>query len=408
MELTESQKACVNHFEGPCLVLAVPGSGKTTVLINRIENLIKKGVGENEIMSITFSRSQALDMRERYKEKFQKNSYFSTIHALSYSIISSYMKANKRKINLIEGNNYVSKYSLIRRIYFDVNSSYMDDELLDEFFNSYSYIKNSMIDYNSYKHSNKLKNFPKLCQAYEKFKEDNFLIDFDDMLSLSFNILKKDEKLLKKVRKRAKFIQVDEAQDTSKIQLEIIKLIAYPLNNIFMVLDDDQSIYSFRGADTREILAFKNSYKDCKLYLIGDNFRSSKDIVRVSSKFILSNKNRFEKEFISVKDSLKPITLVRTKNLEVRDKYIVDKIKSIEKNKTIAILYRNNISAFSLIFKLQKEGLDFSLSDKKFQYLKSQSLKDILNILEFSYKPYDKEIFENIYYKLGAYLKKDF
>lgn len=213
---------------------------------------------------------------------------------------------------------------------------------------------------------------------------------------------------MKKVRKRAKFIQVDEAQDTSKIQLEIIKLIAYPLNNIFMVLDDDQSIYSFRGADTREILAFKNSYKDCKLYLIGDNFRSSKDIVRVSSKFILSNKNRFEKEFISVKDSLKPITLVRTKNLEVRDKYIVDKIKSIEKNKTIAILYRNNISAFSLIFKLQKEGLDFSLSDKKFQYLKSQSLKDILNILEFSYKPYDKEIFENIYYKLGAYLKKDF
>lgn len=162
---------------------------------------------------------------------------------------------------------------------------------------------------------------------------------------------------MKKVRKRAKFIQVDEAQDTSKIQLEIIKLIAYPLNNIFMVLDDDQSIYSFRGADTREILAFKNSYKDCKLYLIGDNFRSSKDIVRVSSKFILSNKNRFEKEFISVKDSLKPITLVRTKNLEVRDKYIVDKIKSIEKNKTIAILYRNNISAFSLIFKLQKRRI---------------------------------------------------
>lgn len=419
MELTDQQIKSAHHFTGPALVLAVPGAGKTTVLLNRIENLIKNhDVKPYNILSITFSKTQALDMEERYfniiGNRDKKNSpHFSTIHAFSYQIIRAYLKENLLSVRLIEGSDDYNKYSLVKSLYYKLNNDYISDEALEDFFTSLGYIKNTMLPIDEYLRESKSQGetFKKLYQEYENFKKEHHLIDFDDMLTMALNILKEDEKILRRIRNRYKFIQVDEAQDTSIVQLELIKFISSPLNNIFMVADDDQSIYSFRGASPKELLNFSKIYPDGKIFFMEENHRSDLDIVKVSNIFIQKNKDRYKKEITTRKDKSEPIKLVISKNSKSQYKNIVSNIKEELENHAnlqIAILYRNNISSLGIINELEKENIGYKVRDKKKTLAKNFVVQDVLNILYFSKDPYNLAIFEKIYYKLNAYIKKDY
>ena len=220
MNLTNQQNLAANHIDGPILVLAGPGAGKTTMLLQRIANL-SKIIDPSHILTITFSKNQAIDMEERYDGK---ETNFMTIHAFCYLIIRNYLKKNNKSLRLLETDDLYSKYDLIRNIYYRLNNKKITNEDLKEFFKDISYMKNAMLNENYLKNS-KVKECVKIYRAYENFKIKNFYIDFDDMQVIALKLIENDENLLNSIRNKYRYIQVDEGQDTSLIQFRIIEKI---------------------------------------------------------------------------------------------------------------------------------------------------------------------------------------
>lgn len=399
MKLTEKQFQAANHINGPCLVLAVPGAGKTTMLLKRI-NILEKYIDPSHILSLTFSKTQANDMKIRYNGL---KTNFMTIHAFCYLIIRNYYKKKNRRIKILESDDLYNKYNLIKQIYLDINGKIMSSEDLDDFFSYVGYMKNSMDDI-SYLKNSQIKNIEKVYIAYEKFKKENFYIDFDDMQVIALKLLNEDNRLLRSVKSKYKYIQLDEGQDTSLIQFNILEKIVYPENNLMVVADDDQSIYSFRAANPDYLLNFKKIYPDSKILTMDENHRSQANIVIGSKNFINQNQNRFKKDLYTNHPATTPIRLARLKNSKDAYKYIISHLDS---NKKTAILYRNNISSLNMVSFLLKDNRDFSINNGSYDFFDSKILKDIINIISFSEDFDDVELFSNIYYMIKTYLNRE-
>lgn len=399
MKLTEKQFQAANHINGPCLVLAVPGAGKTTMLLKRI-NILEKYIDPSHILSLTFSKTQANDMKIRYNGL---KTNFMTIHAFCYLIIRNYYKKKNRRIKILESDDLYNKYNLIKQIYLDINGKVISSEDLDDFFSHVGYMKNSMDDI-SYLKNSQIKNIEKVYIAYEKFKKENFYIDFDDMQVIALKLLNEDNRLLRSVKSKYKYIQLDEGQDTSLIQFKILEKIVYPENNLMVVADDDQSIYSFRAANPDYLLNFKKIYPDSKILTMDENHRSQANIVIGSKNFIKQNQNRFKKDLYTNHPATTPIRLARLKNSKDAYKYIISHLDS---NKKTAILYRNNISSLNMVSFLLKDNRDFSINNGSYDFFDSKILKDIINIISFSEDFDDVELFSNIYYMIKTYLNRE-
>lgn len=416
MNFTNEQMSAINHFKGPSLVLAVPGSGKTTVILNRIINLIKVyDVNPKEILSITFSKAQGLDMEKRFLKTFpylKEEVSFKTIHAFCYEIVKNYMKNKNIKKTLIEGNENISKSTLLKRYFFSIYQEKIIDDIINDFFSLYDFTKNKMIDFEDYVRKNKFISnrllLLKLYKSYESLKFEYNFIDFNDLLTLCFEYISNDKDLLKSIKKRYKFISVDEGQDTSMLQFEIIKKIVYPENNLFVVADDDQSIYSFRGAEPKNLLEFKNIYKDAKIFILNHNFRSCKNIIEISSKLIEKNKDRYKKNPICTTKENSKIMLFKVKNANIQMRELLKIIKNIPKSETVGILYRNNISSIYLANYFLENNIDFFAKENSFNFYSNKILLDINTILNFSEDQANLELFKRIFFKLNAYIKKDF
>ncbi|QUY64523.1 ATP-dependent helicase [Helcococcus kunzii] len=409
MKYSNSQLEAINHKEGPALVLAVPGSGKTTVLLARIHNLIKNGVNPNNILAMTFSKSQAIDMEKRYLDIYGTNGVkFSTIHSFAYGIVRSF-SYNSHKIQLIESSEQYNKYSVVKQIFYQIRHKMMTDEQLESFFRVSSFLKNTLMDYNDYKkmYSSVFREFEKVYNMYENFKSQRNLIDFDDMLVEALNILQNNIEARRFLQNKFNYIQIDEGQDTSYVQLKIISLVAMPKNNLFIVADDDQSIYGFRGASSKQLLNFPANYPDAKVYYMQDNFRSTKNIARLSNKLIKNNKQRYSKSIKSIKEDGNIIELNAAKNTRLQTEHVIEQAKKhINNNQTVAILYRNNISAINIIEKL--DDIDFYIKNGQFAFYSHQIIQDIINIYHFSKDTYDIKLFEKIFYKLNLFIRRDF
>lgn len=399
MKLTEKQFQAANHINGPCLVLAVPGAGKTTMLLKRI-NILEKYIDPSHILSLTFSKTQANDMKIRYNGL---KTNFMTIHAFCYLIIRNYYKKKNRRIKILESDDLYNKYNLIKQIYLNINGKIISSEDLDDFFSHVGYMKNSMDDI-SYLKNSQIKNIEKVYIAYEKFKKENFYIDFDDMQVIALKLLNEDNRLLRSVKSKYKYIQLDEGQDTSLIQFKILEKIVYPENNLMVVADDDQSIYSFRAANPDYLLNFKKIYPDSKILTMDENHRSQANIVIGSKNFINQNQNRFKKDLYTNHPATTPIRLARLKNSKDAYKYIISHLDS---NKKTAILYRNNISSLNMVSFLLKDNRDFSINNGSYDFFDSKILKDIINIISFSEDFDDVELFSNIYYMIKTYLNRE-
>lgn len=398
MKLTSQQNLALRHKDGPILVLAGPGAGKTTMLLERIK-FLSKTIDPKHILTITFSKTQALDMKERYNFS---DAPFMTIHAFCYLIIRNYLKKNNRNLRLLESDDLYNKYDLISKIYFKINDKKISKEDLNEFFRLTSYMKNAMLD-ETYLEDSKVKNSLQIYRAYENFKIRNFYIDFDDMQVMALKLIQNDQRLLNSIRNKYKYIQVDEGQDTSLIQFKIIEKIAAPLNNLMIVADDDQSIYSFRASDVSYLLNLKSIYPDLKIIEMTENHRSSKNIVNISKAFIDTNQNRYPKDLFTNNDFSGKITIRSLRNVRDEYKYIIENIKKGEKN---AILFRNNIQALNIISFLMEDGLDFSVNITSLNFFESKIIDDLFNIIEFS-DDFDRlDLFCEIYYKMGTFLNK--
>lgn len=412
MQLSKSQTEAASHFNGPCLVLAVPGAGKTTVLLKRLENLIASGVSPKNIASITFSRLQARDMEKRFFDKFPnaRDMTFSTIHAFCYRITLSYARKNGENINLIETSDNWNKYKLISKIFYEIKKRSISEDELESFFRIDGYLKNSLLTYEQFLKNggSSFSSFKQISSFYEKFKTERNLIDFDDMLLRSLQILEKDQDILEAIRRRFIYLQVDEAQDTSPIQLKIIEKIAAPKNNLFMVADDDQTIYGFRGADPSYLLQFKKLYPNAKILAMEDNYRSCKNIVNLSSLFIKANEDRYSKSPSAMREDNEKIRLFNLSSLEEELFLLKNEIpKDLEKG-NCAILFRNNLSMIALADLFSRMEIPFKAHGNYRRFFDHAIFKDIVDILHFSIDPSDLDCFKRIYYKLNSYIKKSF
>ena len=416
IELNKNQKSASLHKDGPALVLAVPGAGKTTVLIQRTRNLIEMyNVEPNKILSITFSRASANDMRERFNSMFGSSCFesvkFSTIHSFSYTILREYAFRKNIKYTLIEGQNkQVNKNKLLKKIYYDLNGEYITEENLEGIVNTIGYIKNMMYSVDDFLEENKIdiKNFKEIYNIYEDYKSKYYLLDFDDMLLSTYRILNEDRYLLNKYKNKYSYIQVDEGQDTSKLQLEIIKTVAAPENNLFIVADDDQSIYGFRGAFPKGLLNFDRDYPNAKLFYMEENYRSSKNIVNVCNKFIKQNTLRYSKELFTKNKTLRPIQIIRAETVLDQYEYLISELKGYEEYSKTAILYRNNLSALGLVEYLEKNNIPFYLKNKKINFYNQWIVRDIVNFLKVAHDDTNIQAFESIYFKMRGFTYKKY
>lgn len=413
ISLNKVQQEAVVHHEGPLLLLATPGSGKTTTIIMRIGYLIEQcNVTPNKIIAVTFSREAATDMRKRYKTLFPhlQPIHFSTIHSLAFSIVRDVCAAKGISFKIIEGSNNkeLHQNNILRNIYEHINHALLTTDHLEELKSYISYIKNKMIPKEKW-HKVKcdVKNALAIFKEYEQFKErgtDQLLIDYDDMLCLANEALETNERLLAKYEQQFQHVLTDESQDTSLVQHAIIEKLVAKHKNITVVADDDQSIYTWRAADPQYLLNFKKVYPNATMKTMEQNYRSSKNIVTTANEFIKQNEYRYEKDMFTNNASDRPIQFTCLTDYSKQKGYLVDVIKKKQSEKEIAILYRNNLSAIILIDAFDKAGIPFYMKDVHNRFFEHWIVADILNFMRLAYDDTRVSTLEKIFSKFNGYI----
>lgn len=408
---TEQQRAAVLHKDGPALVLAVPGSGKTTTIIGRIGNLIiNNGVPARNILAITFSKSSAKDIGNRFRQLFgnliEEDMKFSTIHAFANMVVNSYNKRFNKNLILLKT---WQTNCMIEGIYKLVFTEELSEDKVESYVTGISYIKNKMLTINQikeYEQKMDLHRLGMISNKYDELKKDGNYYDYDDMLQICLNILKDNKVTLDFLREKYRYILLDEGQDTSKLQFEIIKLLAYPLNNCFIVGDEDQTIYSFRGAAPELLLDFDNMFPNSKTYFMEQNFRSTKSIIDVANNVISKNTSRYDKN-IFTEDTRKEngVDIVYLKDVVAQNKYLVNNLSG--NNNEVALLYRTNLSAIPIANALNKGGISFYISNFKSTFFNHWITKDIMAIINLINNPSDAKALISIYYKIKTYMNKN-
>ena len=376
MKFNDSQLSAIEHKDGPMLVLAGPGSGKTATLVERTKNLILKyGVSPSNILVITFTKAAANEMKLRFEREMEQESTgalygrsqvtFGTFHAIFFMVLK--LAYNYNSSNIITDE---IKYQAMRELINRYGLEYRDEnELMSEILSEISMIKNSRIPL-EYFYSTQCGEdvFRKIYKDYEGFLKKHRLIDFDDMLTLTYELFKERPDILSAWQKKYQYILVDEFQDINQIQYDIVRMMAAPENNLFMVGDDDQSIYRFRGSKPEIMLHVPKDYPDVKQIQLDVNYRCPKEIVEASQKLISHNKERFAKKIVAKKAESTPI---RFQEFQTQRDEILFIIKEIEVRlqkgyalSDIAILFRTNIQPRFLMEQLMAYNVDFKTRDQ--------------------------------------------
>ncbi len=345
---SESQEMAIAHFKGPAIVLAGPGSGKTTVITHRVKNLIEKcKVNPSKILVVTFTKAAAENMRLRFKTLMAGRSLpvsFGTFHSIFFKILRT--EKDYRADSLLSDMEKVEILKeIIIRLKIDVASK---NDFVRSLMDEIGIAKGNMEDIREYESKvcdNDL--FFKIFDEYEKEKMLSNKVDFEDMLRLCYELFKEKPQTLKKWQSVYEFVLVDEFQDINKLQFEIVKMISAPENNIFIVGDDDQSIYGFRGSKPELMFEFKEYYADSTEILLTNNYRSTKAIVKMAGDLIVHNNARFNKDIMAVgEEGVSPdIRIFKSQKEEIYStcRMIKEYIKRGVKASEIAVLVRNNI-----------------------------------------------------------------
>lgn len=416
IKLDEQQEQAATHVNGPALVLAGPGSGKTTVITARTAYIIMEaGVSPESILTLTFNRAARYEMERRFSRIFGgeigRKVRFSTLHSFCNVVVRDYEKRQGKRLKRIEGDENIhnSKRIILKNIYRQINAANINDDELENLINEIGFAKNSMIK--EFTGINfKTRNFDQIYCAYEDYKRANLFMDFDDMLTYAYSIFNKCPDILMYYKNKYQYIQVDEGQDLSKIQFEILKMLAGSYDsNLFVVADDDQSIYGFRGAQPQHILEMEQQFEGCRLYRLEKNYRSSRNIVEISSNFIKKNKLRYDKNHITENnDKYDPFIISVRDEIEQPDfivKIIKERFKSDEGG-SIAVLFRNNLSSVAIVDELDRNKINFHVRQNRLFFFKHWIVQDILAFLKFSQDQTDSEAFMQIYYKMNRYISK--
>lgn len=429
--LNDTQKQAVLHTEGAVLLLASPGSGKTTTLIMRIGYLIEeKSVSPARIKAVTFSRASANDMKERYKRFFPGLPMvgFSTIHSLAYGIVREHFGKAGISYRMIEGSGGepdeeesggghsqgqapLYKQAILRQIHKSVTGENITDDQMEELTTYISYIKNKMLPPDQWGNEKPgVREAERILREYEGFKRSghpSLLVDFDDMLTLANEILERDPSLLRKYQRRYDYVLTDESQDTSLIQHAITEKLVQGHGNLCVVADDDQSIYSWRGAEPSYLLNFKQKFPKAQILFMEQNYRSTPGIVDPANRFIRRNKNRYDKNmFTALSEPGEPIRIQSFADYKSQTRYIVEELAKTDNLTETAVLYRNNSSSIALMNALDRAGIPFYMKDTDNRFFSHWVVEDILNFMRMTYTDKRPDILEKIHLKMNGYISK--
>jgi DNA helicase II / ATP-dependent DNA helicase PcrA len=416
IELNDIQKKAVLQTEGPTLLLACPGSGKTTTIIMRIGYLIEeKKVNPRRIKAITFSRASAADMTERFTRFFpeSKRVDFSTIHSLALQIMRTYLDKRKVTYELIEGSGAsrtVNKLFLLKNIYKEVLKEECTDDQFSSLSTYISYLKNRMIPMKKWSElKGPVEKAGIIAQKYEAFKSKlsgHLFLDFDDMLVVAEEALRLDDELAAQFRNKYDYVLTDESQDTSLVQHQIVEHLVAHHGNLCVVADDDQSIYTWRGADPDYLLEFKKVYPDAQVLMMERNYRSTKEIVETSAEFIKRNKNRYPKEMHTENPSARPIAVKQLDDPKRQLEYVTYELLGEKELSDVAILFRNNSSSTMFVSELHRRGIPFYMKDADDRFFAHWIVEDILNFMRLSFNTERKDIFAKVILKMNLYVSR--
>lgn len=388
----KSQIQAISHMDGPAMVLAGPGSGKTTVITHRIKNLIEKAeVRPENILVVTFTKAAAISMQKRFSTLMNGGKgqlvTFGTFHSVFYKIL--------RKSRRYEATEILSerqKTDYIREIIGRYGISSNDiSELSQNIINDIGNIKGNMLNAQEYEPSCcKKEDFIKVYNAYNLELKKDGKMDFDDILRECYLLLCENHTILEQWRELYKYILIDEFQDINRIQMNIIELLASPLNNIFVVGDDDQSIYGFRGARPEIMIEFKDYYPEAELIVLNVNYRSTQSIINVAGRVIENNKTRLDKCAHANNDKDFQPDIRKFRNQVEELKFVVSKIKEYENQgislSEMAILVRNNSQIQEISSFLKNRKIEAESGKHRSNIYNGMVAKDILSYVRGALK----------------------
>lgn len=412
--LNDMQKQAVLHTDGPLLILATPGSGKTTTIIMRIGYLIEVlKVAPEKIKAVTFSRAAVEDMVTRFKTFFPHIPpvEFSTIHSLAFSVVRDYFYKRKEAYELIEGNQgQFNKQMILRNIYEEMNGDIITADHLEELLSYISFIKNKMIPREKWHHVKcDVKQALEIIERYEQFKQGEtgkLLLDYDDMLTIAYEAFDTDPVLLAFYQVKYDYVLTDESQDSSLVQHAIIEKLSSDHQNICVVADDDQSIYTWRAAEPDYLLDFKKVYPNATILLMEKNYRSQAHIVSAANEFIKQNKKRYDKNMFTANETGEQIVFRTLSDYREQASYLVVKTEEAERYADIAILYRNNLSSIVLVDAMDKAGIPFYMKDTDNRFFEHWVVEDLLNFMRLAYDDTRVSTLEKIYTKFNGYISR--
>lgn len=405
LKLDPQQEQAVQTVDGPVMLLAVPGSGKTTVLVTRIGYMLfVRGISPEKILTMTYTIAAARDMKERFSTFFgdsaENHLEFRTINGVCSRIIRLYERMfNRRAFDLLDDSR--QQRAILAELCRQQSSEYISESTLNAIETAITYVKNQMLkgdELNTVEVEGI--DFPQLYRAYCNVLRDRQLMDYDDQMVYALKILRQYPPVLQKIQEQYEYFCVDEAQDSSKIQHTIIQLLSSRTRNLFMVGDEDQSIYGFRAAYPQALTQFEAFYPGAKVLYMEQNYRSAKEIVAMADKFIQHNKNRHPKHMKATRPSgaaPKEITVFDRHN---QYRYLC-KLAS-DCNRETAVLYRDNDSALPLIDMLERQGIPYRCRQLNTAFFTNRVVRDVSDIIHLALEPYNRECFMNVYYKMGA------
>ena len=430
VKLNQQQKEAVQSTKGPVLLLAVPGSGKTTVLVTRLGYMIYcRNIPPESILTVTYTVAATKDMSERFAVRFgedmAKRLEFRTINGICAMIIQYYgRRIGKTPFELVKDEKATT--GMLIRICQDHGMGYPTESDLKNVRTLITYIKNMMLNEEELQKLEEESDI-RIAGIYREYcrqMREQKLMDYDDQMLYAYNILRKDLGVLAYFQNRYPYICVDEAQDTSKIQHAIIALLAAGTGNLFMVGDEDQSIYGFRAAYPEALLSFEKKHPGAKVLLMEENFRSNAKIVEAADKFIQKNTLRHEKHMRAAREAGADIREISLKSRKAQYVYLMKAAQECTTGMAgmsgseehrgradasvteTAVLYRDNECAIPLIDLLERKNIPYRMRNADLSFFTHRTVLDVQNIIRFAMDPKDTELFMQIYYRLKLFFNK--
>ena len=410
LKLNSAQCAAAQAIDGATLLLAVPGSGKTTVLVARLGYMvIGLGIDPSSILTMTYTVAATRDMKDRFctffGEEWRGAVEFRTINGVCARIIRTYERMTGGKAFELVADEKEST-AFLTSLCREFMTGYPTENDIKTVRTNITYAKNMMLTDDGIKELDKKTGHPirDIYRAYTEAMREQRRMDYDDQLVYAYRILRKYPRILQAVRNTYRYICVDEAQDTSRIQYEIVRLLAGKNGNLFMVGDEDQSIYGFRAAYPEALLEFEKVYPNGRVLLMEENFRSDARIVEAADRFIQNNLYRHEKHMYAHRPAQNDVREILLPSRSAQYAYLA-KVALNCKTET-AVLYRENECALPLIDILERSGIPYRIRMPDPTFFTHRVVLDITAIIRFAYDPYDTEAFMQIYYKLDTYLRR--